>query len=109
MAECDAVGLLVRESVPNLGPAKVAVVQGKVWDIHIKYNSGSDQGGSCPEIMHGVVRLNNVCGYAKREKNTSVQKQGPTKGAVVLKEKTSGSYQEGGCPEAGASQKGEGW
>ena len=38
-----------------MGPAKVAVVQGKVWDVHIKYNSGSDQGGSCPEIMHGVV------------------------------------------------------
>ena len=24
-------------------------------DICIKYNSGSGQGGSCPEIMHGVV------------------------------------------------------
>ena len=39
-------------------------------------------------------------------RNTSVTQQSPTKRAVVLKEKTSGSYQEGGCPEAGANQKG---
>ena len=44
-----------------------------------------------------------------RERNTSVQKQGPTQVAVVLKEKTSGSYQGGGCPEASTNPKGEGW
>ena len=35
-----------------------------------------------------------------------ITRQDPTKVAVVLKEKTPGSYQEGGCPEA--VQKGEG-
>ena len=50
-----------------------------------------------------------MCGHAKRERNTLVQKQGPTKVAVALKEKTSGFYQGGGCPEASANSNGEGW